>query len=68
MADDTSKDEVYHSLERRFIALQQEHAKTKKEGEELQRRLTSSTEASAQDKAKIAELQKQVAGREGTAA
>jgi len=66
--DDAGKDDVFHNLERQFIQLQQDHAQGKKEGEELQARLTSSTEASAQDKAKIAELQQTLASREGAVA
>ena len=66
--DDAGKDDVYHNLERQFIQLQQDHARSKKEGEELQARLTSSTEVSAQDKAKIAELQQALASREGAVA
>jgi nucleoprotein TPR len=66
--DDAGKDEVYHDLERRYILLQQDHARCKKEGEELQARLTSSTETSAQDKAKITELQQALAARESAVA
>jgi len=66
--EDAGKDDVYHNLERQFIQLQQDHARSKKECEELQTRLTSSTEVSAQDKAKIAELQQALASREGAVA
>lgn len=49
-------DDAFHGLERRFIALQAEHEKVKKDRDELQQKLTEATEENAQDKAKIAEL------------
>jgi hypothetical protein len=47
----------FHSMERRFIVLQADHERVKKERDELQRRLTDATAEATQSNAKIASLQ-----------
>jgi len=50
-------EDAFHSLERRFILLQQDHERIKKERDELQRRLTDATAEATQSNAKIASLE-----------
>lgn len=57
MAAAAATEDAFHSLERRFIVLQQDHERVKKERDELQRRLTDAAAEATQSNAKIASLQ-----------
>lgn len=50
-------EDTLHSLEQRYILLQRDHERVKKEKDDLQRRLTDATADAAQANAKVASLQ-----------
>lgn len=50
-------EDTLHSLEQRYILLQRDHERVKKEKDDLQRRLTDATVDAAQANAKVASLQ-----------
>lgn len=61
-------EDTLHSLEQRYMLLQRDHERVKKEKDELQRRLTDASADAAQANAKVASLQQTLSRHEASGA